>query len=63
MRCINATKRTRFSSLFVAIVEAVTAAIEEAYFWSTTHAEADPDVDSGGERQRQTERRKDEEEE
>jgi hypothetical protein len=42
MGCINATKRTRFSSLFVAIVKAVTAAaaIEEAYFWSTTHAEA-----------------------
>jgi hypothetical protein len=49
MRCINATKRTRFSpssSSFVTIVEeaavAATAAIEEAYFWSTTHAEANP---------------------
>jgi len=42
MRCINATKRTRFSSLFVAIVEGATAAaIEEAYFWSTTHAETE----------------------
>jgi len=39
---INATKRPRFSSLFVAIVEAAAvAAIEEAYFWSTTHAEAE----------------------
>jgi hypothetical protein len=42
MSCINATQRTRFSSLFVAIVEGATAAaIEEAYFWSTTHAEAE----------------------
>ncbi len=42
IRWINATKRPRFSSLFVAIVEAAAvAAIEEAYFWSTTHAEAE----------------------
>lgn len=51
MRCINATKRTRFLSLFVAIVEAATADIEKAYFWSTTHEEANPDADSGGERE------------
>lgn len=43
IRCINATKRLRFSSLFVARVEAAAvAAIDEAYFWSTTHAEAEP---------------------
>ena len=72
IRCINATKRPSFLSLFVAIVEAAAvAAIEEAYFWSTTHAEAEPRCRfrwREGEREReredrQTERRKDEEEE
>jgi len=53
--------------LFVAIVKAVTAAaaaIEEAYFWSTTHAEASRSpmsIQVERERERQTERRKDEE--
>jgi hypothetical protein len=77
MRWENATKRRRSflfstsSSSFVArtiIVVAVVRAteavtIEEAYFWSTRHAETDPVVDSGGEKEtrraRETERETD----
>ena len=78
MRWKNATKRRRSflfstssSSSFVAraiivvvvvrATEAVT--IEEAYFWSTRHAETDPVVDSGGERKRQRESESDNERE
>ena len=59
--CENATKPGRTLSyvataavVVVRAIEAVT--IEEAYFWSTTHAETDPVVDSGGEGERQRER-------
>ena len=76
MCCINATKRTRFFSLsswsFVVMVKAaavaVTAAREEAYFWSTRHAEAELRCrfrwrERGRETKRERQRRKEEEEE
>ena len=49
----------RNSNLVVRVVRATEAAtIEEAYFWSTTHTETDPVVDSGGETDREKKRRR-----
>lgn len=42
----------RNGNLVVVVVRATETATIEAYFWSTTHTETDPVVDSGGERER-----------